>query len=149
MRYIARKHKMCKWRYTIIHEMNVLRQLIFASRFIFSCSRYHKSDSITGGETEEEMTRVDIMENQSMDFRNGFVRLCYADFVSPSTEVLQKRSVIVDIRATTHAPFGCFDLQEGLKPGYLKELPGKLEQFSKFLGERKWFAGDKVCEGLM
>lgn len=31
---------------------------------------------------EDEKVRVDIMENQSMDFRNGFVRLCYTDFVS-------------------------------------------------------------------
>lgn len=41
-----------------------------------------KSDLITGGETEDEKVRVDIMENQAMDFRNGFVRLCYTDFVS-------------------------------------------------------------------
>ncbi len=35
-----------------------------------------------GGESEEEQVRVDILENQSMDFRNGFVQLCYGDFVS-------------------------------------------------------------------
>uniref|UniRef100_A0A673N1G5 glutathione transferase n=1 Tax=Sinocyclocheilus rhinocerous TaxID=307959 RepID=A0A673N1G5_9TELE len=34
------------------------------------------------GETEEEQVRVDILENQAMDFRNGFVQLCYGDFVS-------------------------------------------------------------------
>ena len=35
------------------------------------------------GKTEEERVRVDIMENQSMDFRNGWVRLCYnPSFVS-------------------------------------------------------------------
>ena len=35
------------------------------------------------GKTEEERVRVDIMENQSMDFRNGWVRLCYnPNFVS-------------------------------------------------------------------
>lgn len=39
-------------------------------------------DLMTGGETEDEKIRVDIMENQSMDFRNGFVRMCYTDFVS-------------------------------------------------------------------
>lgn len=37
---------------------------------------------ITGGETEAEKVRVDLLENQAMDFRNGFVRLCYTDFVS-------------------------------------------------------------------
>ncbi|RXN08538.1 glutathione S-transferase Mu 3-like protein [Labeo rohita] len=34
------------------------------------------------GETEEEQTRVDILENQAMDFRNGFVQLCYGDFIT-------------------------------------------------------------------
>ncbi|XP_044208623.1 glutathione S-transferase Mu 4-like [Thunnus albacares] len=65
------------------------------------------------GETEDEKVRVDIMENQAMDFRNGFVRLCYADF-------------------------------DRIKPGYLEMLPGVLKQFSNFLGDRKWFAGDKI-----
>ncbi|KAG7154948.1 Glutathione S-transferase Mu 3-like, partial [Homarus americanus] len=32
------------------------------------------------GKTEEEKIRVDILENQAMDFRNGFVRLCYLEF---------------------------------------------------------------------
>jgi len=32
------------------------------------------------GKTETERVRVDIMENQLMDFRNGWVRLCYATF---------------------------------------------------------------------
>lgn len=36
-----------------------------------------------GGETEEEMQRVDVLENQIMDLRMSFVRLCYnPDFVS-------------------------------------------------------------------
>ena len=34
------------------------------------------------GKTEEEKVRVDMLENQAMDFRNGFTRLCYGDFVS-------------------------------------------------------------------
>ncbi|XP_068601183.1 glutathione S-transferase mu, tandem duplicate 1 [Brachionichthys hirsutus] len=65
------------------------------------------------GETEDEKVRVDIMENQAMDFRNGFVRLCYSDF-------------------------------DGMKPGYLENLPDTLKLFSAFLGDRKWFAGDKI-----
>lgn len=32
----------------------------------------------TGGDTEEEKIRVDIMENQIMDFRMQLVRLCYS-----------------------------------------------------------------------
>lgn len=34
--------------------------------------------------------------------------------------------------------------QESLKPEYLKALPEALKLFSDFLGQRKWFAGDKV-----
>uniref|UniRef100_A0A8B9LM54 glutathione transferase n=1 Tax=Astyanax mexicanus TaxID=7994 RepID=A0A8B9LM54_ASTMX len=34
------------------------------------------------GETEDEKVRVDILENQAMDFRNGFVMLCYLNYVS-------------------------------------------------------------------
>ncbi len=37
---------------------------------------------LLGGETEEEQVRVDILENQAMDFRKGFAQLCYGDFVS-------------------------------------------------------------------
>ncbi|XP_076859928.1 glutathione S-transferase Mu 3-like [Brachyhypopomus gauderio] len=65
------------------------------------------------GETEDEMIRVDILENQAMDFRNGFVLICYRDL-------------------------------ENKKQGYLEALPGVLKQFSDFLGDRKWFAGDKI-----
>ncbi|EMP41707.1 Glutathione S-transferase Mu 1 [Chelonia mydas] len=65
------------------------------------------------GETEEEMLRVDMLENQAMDFRMSLVMICYnPDF-------------------------------EKLKPGYLEQLPGKLKLFSQFLGKRKWFAGEK------
>lgn len=38
--------------------------------------------SFVGGESEDEKVRVDILENQAMDFRNGFVIMCYTDFVS-------------------------------------------------------------------
>ncbi|KAM7032697.1 glutathione S-transferase Mu 1-like isoform 1-T1 [Acridotheres tristis] len=66
------------------------------------------------GETEEEILRVDMLENQIMDFRMSLVMICYnPDF-------------------------------EKLKPGYLEQLPGKLKLFSNFLGDRKWFAGEKL-----
>ncbi|NP_001316275.1 glutathione S-transferase Mu 3-like [Kryptolebias marmoratus] len=65
------------------------------------------------GETEDEKIRVDILENQAMDFRNGFVRMCYTDL-------------------------------DNMKPGYLKNQHVQLKQFSDFLGDRKWFAGDKI-----
>lgn len=38
-----------------------------------------------GGETEEEILRVDMLENQIMDFRMSLVMVCYnPDFVSAS-----------------------------------------------------------------
>ncbi|XP_069046430.1 glutathione S-transferase Mu 3-like [Lepisosteus oculatus] len=65
------------------------------------------------GEKEDEIVRVDILENQAMDFRNGFVILCYRDY-------------------------------DNQKSAYLEKLPSVLKQFSNFMGERKWFAGDKI-----
>lgn len=63
-----------------------------------------KSDLITGGEMEDEKVRVDIMENQAMDFRNGFVRLCYTDFVSTILKVFNgMECVILCLCITTNA----------------------------------------------
>ncbi|XP_044800516.1 glutathione S-transferase Mu 1-like isoform X1 [Bubalus bubalis] len=66
------------------------------------------------GETEEENIRVDLLENQVMDVRLHMARICY----SPDFEKL--------------------------KPGYLKEIPGRMKLFSVFLGKRCWFAGNKL-----
>ncbi|NXX45710.1 GSTM2 transferase, partial [Tricholaema leucomelas] len=66
------------------------------------------------GETEQEKLYVDMLENQVVDLRMNFIRLCYSpDF-------------------------------EKLKPAYLEQLPGKLQELSRFLGSRKWFVGDKL-----
>ncbi|XP_060629238.2 glutathione S-transferase Mu 2-like isoform X2 [Anolis sagrei] len=66
------------------------------------------------GETEEEKIRIDILENQFMDFRMHFARMCYSpDF-------------------------------EKLKPEFIEQLPEKLKLFSQFLGDRKWFTGNKI-----
>uniref|UniRef100_A0A452IPV0 Glutathione S-transferase n=1 Tax=Gopherus agassizii TaxID=38772 RepID=A0A452IPV0_9SAUR len=66
------------------------------------------------GETEEEMLRVDMLENQAMDFRMSLVMISYnPDF-------------------------------EKVKLGYLEQLPEKLKLVSQFLGKRKWFAGEKI-----
>lgn len=51
---------------------------------------------------------------------------------------------LISMRLTNNGTIGLFDFQDGLKPGYLQDLPGKLKQFSDFLGGRKWFAGDNV-----
>uniref|UniRef100_A0A803VXF1 glutathione transferase n=1 Tax=Ficedula albicollis TaxID=59894 RepID=A0A803VXF1_FICAL len=78
--------------------------------------RFGLTSPCAGGETEEEIQRVDMLENQIMDFRMSLVMVCYnPDF-------------------------------EKLKPGYLEQLPGKLKLFSNFLGDRKWFAGEKALE---
>ncbi|XP_078497436.1 glutathione S-transferase Mu 5-like [Lissotriton helveticus] len=66
------------------------------------------------GESETEMTRVDVIVSQVMDFRMGLVTITY------------------------NTNF------ESLKGPYLVNLPDKLKQFSQFLGERKWFAGEKI-----
>lgn len=66
------------------------------------------------GKTEEERVRVDILAEQSMDFRNGLVRLCY----NPNFETL--------------------------KAEYFVALETKLAEFTNFLGSRKFFAGDSV-----
>merc|ERR1711953_761452 len=55
---------------------------------------------------------VDMMADESMDLRNGWVRLCY----NPGFE--------------------------NLKEAYLKGLTSKLERFSNFLATKSWFAGD-------
>ncbi|XP_034873717.1 glutathione S-transferase Mu 1-like isoform X2 [Mirounga angustirostris] len=66
------------------------------------------------GETEEEKCRMDILENEVMDTRLYFARMCYnPDF-------------------------------EKLKPGYLEGLPDKMKLYSQFLGKRPWFAGEKL-----
>uniref|UniRef100_A0A8C9PSX8 Glutathione S-transferase n=1 Tax=Spermophilus dauricus TaxID=99837 RepID=A0A8C9PSX8_SPEDA len=66
------------------------------------------------GETEEEMIRVDILENQAMDTRVQLAVICYSpDF-------------------------------EKKKPEFLETLPEKMKLYSQFLGKRPWFAGDKV-----
>merc|ERR1712045_242500 len=66
------------------------------------------------GKTEEERVRVDMMGEQSMDFRNGMVRLAY----NPN-----------------------FDQMKG---PYLEALPEKLDAFQNFLGSKPWFAGDAL-----
>ncbi|XP_031701105.1 glutathione S-transferase Mu 3-like [Anarrhichthys ocellatus] len=85
------------------------RKIVQSNAIMRYIARKHK----LCGKGEDAKVRVDMMENQAMDFRNGFVRLCYSDF-------------------------------DTLKPDYLKTLPGVLKQFSDFLGENKWFAGEEI-----
>ncbi|KAM9321638.1 glutathione S-transferase Mu 4 [Gastrophryne carolinensis] len=66
------------------------------------------------GVSEDEKNKISLIENQAMDFRFGLVRIAY----NPQFETL--------------------------KGPYLEELPTALGRFSRFLGQRKWFAGDKI-----
>lgn len=66
------------------------------------------------GTNQKEMMRVDMMAEQSMDFRNGMVRLAY----NPQ-----------------------FD---DLKPDYLQKVKKHLQQFSDFLATNDWFAGANI-----
>eukprot|EP00741_Cyanophora_paradoxa_P008466 tig00001333_g8193.t1 len=67
------------------------------------------------GKNEAEQIRVDLLAEESMDFRNQIVRLCY----NPSYESLR----------------GDF---------FKTYLPTELKKLHDFLGERPWFAGDNL-----
>jgi len=66
------------------------------------------------GESCEEKRRIDLIEQQLTDFRQGWVQLCY----SPT---------FADERSA-----------------YEAKLPAALKTFSEFLGERKFFAGEQL-----
>lgn len=68
------------------------------------------------GENETEKIRVDIIENQAMDFRNGFVRLCYGSGAAFPQKAEDYKASIKSI----------------------------LNRFNKFLGDRAYFAADKL-----
>ena len=70
------------------------------------------------GETEEQIVRMDMIENQAMDFRNGFTRLCYGS----NKDNFKEKSEI-----------------------YKEQVKNILGMFDKFLGiAHKWFAGEKL-----
>ncbi|XP_075052048.1 glutathione S-transferase Mu 1-like [Mixophyes fleayi] len=66
------------------------------------------------GDSESEKNNVSLIENQAMDFRFELVSITY----NPNFETL--------------------------KGPYLEKLPIALSRFSRFLGERLWFAGNKL-----
>lgn len=47
------------------------------------------------------------------------------------------------------APNPAVPPQEKLKPGYLEQLPAKLQKLSQYLGSRQWFVRDKVGWGVL
>eukprot|EP00096_Caligus_rogercresseyi_P001232 TRINITY_DN11961_c0_g1_i1.p1 TRINITY_DN11961_c0_g1~~TRINITY_DN11961_c0_g1_i1.p1 ORF type:complete len:255 (+),score=65.90 TRINITY_DN11961_c0_g1_i1:106-765(+) len=66
------------------------------------------------GKSEAEKWKVDLIAEQAMDFRNGFVHLCY----NPNFESLHQN--------------------------YLKSIKVKLLEFSNFIGENPWFTGSSI-----
>ncbi|XP_060629239.2 glutathione S-transferase Mu 4-like [Anolis sagrei] len=86
------------------------RKLTQSNAILRYLARKHKMC----GETEEEIVRMDILENQIWDFRVSLGRISYnPDF-------------------------------EKLKPELIEQLPWKLKLFSQFLGDRSWFAENKI-----
>jgi len=66
------------------------------------------------GKSDEEMRRIDLILDQSTDFKMGFARMCYdPDFEKKKVE-------------------------------FLNTLPQKLQEFEKFLGTGEWFAGGNI-----
>jgi len=76
--------------------------------------RYLARKSNLLGKTDEEQTRVDILESEINDFRREYVGMCY----SPNFE--------------------------SLRGPYLEKLPAKLKLLSDFLGDRNFFAGENI-----
>ncbi|XP_073522926.1 glutathione S-transferase Mu 4-like isoform X2 [Phyllobates terribilis] len=66
------------------------------------------------GNTENEQNFVSLFENEAMDFRMRIASVSY----DPKFEEL--------------------------KGPYIEKLPTVLERYSRFLGQRQWFVGDKI-----
>eukprot|EP00731_Ephydatia_muelleri_P001439 Em0001g1439a len=67
------------------------------------------------GRTEDEMIMVDMLENEAMDLRNGFVLdFCY----NPN--------------------------MEAMKPDYLILAKSRLQKLASVLGNKPWFVGDEI-----
>lgn len=146
MRYIARKHNMCKWKlflfflsfYQNWNKPSLLK--FFTFRSVLCCV----SVLISLMSSQAARRRTRRSESTSWRTSQWIWGTALSGCATLTWWVRSPESVIVDIRASTNATFGFFDPQEKQKPGYIKSLPEKLKQFSAFLGERKWFAGENV-----
>ena len=67
-----------------------------------------------GGNTESEMATVDMLANVIMDFRGGFVKLCYNSNM------------------------------ESMKKDYITKARNHMKAFSDYLGERNWITGAEI-----
>lgn len=74
--------------------------------------RYIGEKNKLAGSTEKDKVTVMILENELMDFRNGFVRLCYNS-----------------------------DFNQQMRDNYIKDVKGgRLKRLSAFLADRDWNA---------
>ena len=87
--------------------------------------------------TEAEEIRVDLIETEANDMRDNWVNLCYysKDFVSQS-----KIQVLITLTNSKKQ----IQTKEKCKPEYLNHFNRKLQDVSRFLGSRDFFAGDYV-----
>lgn len=76
------------------------------------------------GKTEAEHVRIDMIEQEIVDLRSAFTSLCH-NFVYTQLN-------------NNNPEF------ENFKPGYLADLPAKLELISRFLGTYPYFGGDGI-----
>jgi len=80
--------------------------------------RKHKLD----GTTETERVRMDLAIQEMEDARTSLGRIAYPP------------------KAAANVP----ELAETMLKEYEAGIPGKLSRFSKFLGDNKWVAGDRL-----
>jgi len=74
-----------------------------------------RKHNLIANKTEDEIIKSDMLENEAADLRMNFSRICYnPDFEKVKVDFIEK------------------------------VLPSKLEQHSKFLGNNKWFFGDRI-----
>uniref|UniRef100_A0A8C9UPZ8 Glutathione S-transferase Mu 4 n=1 Tax=Spermophilus dauricus TaxID=99837 RepID=A0A8C9UPZ8_SPEDA len=94
------------------------------------------------GETEEEKTRVDILENQAMDTRMQLAMVCYSpDFVSHplhgSLILCPFILVFLQITFVDFLAYDVLDLHRLFEPKCLDAFPNLKDFMSRFEGLRK------------
>jgi len=74
-----------------------------------------RKHNLIANKTEDEIIKSDMLESEAVDIRTNFSKICYnPDFEKVKVDFIEK------------------------------VVPSKLEQHSKFLGNNKWFFGDRI-----
>lgn len=95
----------------------------------------YSGNILADGATENEKAYIDMLACVAMDFRNDFSKICYEPEMV-STMFCENNNY--------HATY----VQESKKPAYLSKARKKLEDFSKNLGDKPWFAGNEASFGM-